>query len=177
MKVLINEDQIHEGIARLARDLHQHYDQSPLTIVAIMTGSLVMLADLIRRLEMPIRISLIAVSSYRGKMTPGEIEIDDSRMLDIQGRDVLLIDDIFDTGKTLVEVTARLHKLNPRSIRTAVFLKKDGTSVVSQGPDFSVFDIPNAFVVGYGLDYQDLYRNLPYVGVLEESDLKQHPTH
>jgi hypoxanthine phosphoribosyltransferase len=98
-------------------------------------------------------------------------------MLDIQGRDVLLIDDIFDTGKTLVEVTARLHKLNPRSIRTAVFLKKDGTSVVSQGPDFSVFDIPNAFVVGYGLDYQDLYRNLPYVGVLEESDLKQHPTH
>ncbi|MFO0014136.1 MAG: hypoxanthine phosphoribosyltransferase [Planctomycetota bacterium] len=177
MKVLIHEEEIQEGIGRLARQLHQHYGDSPLTVVAIMTGSLVMLADLIRRLEMPIRISLIAVSSYRGKMTPGEIEIDDSRMLDIQGRDVLLIDDIFDTGKTLVEVTTRLTKLNPKSIRTAVFLRKQGTSQVSQGPDFSVFDIPNKFVVGYGLDYQDLYRNLPYVGVLEESDLKQHLTH
>jgi hypoxanthine phosphoribosyltransferase len=132
-----------------------------------------MLADLIRRLEMPIRISLIAVSSYRGEMTPGEIEIDDSRMLDIRDRHVLLIDDIFDTGKTLVEVTARLHRLAPKSIRTAVFLRKEGTSEVSQRPDYSVFDIPKAFVVGYGLDYKDLYRNLPYVGVMEESDLKQ----
>lgn len=172
MKVLIREQEIHDGIARLARQLRDRYGNSPLTIVAIMTGSLVMLADLIRRLEMPIRISLIAVSSYRGQMTPGEIEIDDSRMLDIRGRDVLLIDDIFDTGKTLVEVTARLSKLDPKSIRTAVFLRKQGTSQVGQSPDYSVFDIPNAFVVGYGLDYQDHYRNLPYVGVLEEEDLK-----
>lgn len=177
MKVLIREEEIHEGIARLAQQLHQHYGESPLTIVAIMTGSLVMLADLIRRLEMPVRISLIAASSYRGGMTSGEIEIDDSRMLDIRERDVLLIDDIFDTGKTLVEVKARLRRLQPKSIQTAVFLNKRGKSTVNEAPDYSVFDIPNAFVVGYGLDYQDLYRNLPYVGVLEESDLKQHLPH
>lgn len=175
MKVLIREEEIHQGIARLARELHEHYGKEPLTIVAIMTGSLVMLADLIRRLEMPVRISLIAASSYRGGMTAGELEIDDSRMLDIRGREVLLIDDIFDTGKTLVEVTQRLRKLDPKNIRTAVFLRKRGTSVVNSGPDHSVFDIPNAFVVGYGLDYQDLYRNLPYVAVLEDSDLEQQP--
>jgi hypoxanthine phosphoribosyltransferase len=173
MKVLVNEQQIHEGIDKLAKQLHGHYGDRPLTIVAIMTGSLVMLADLIRRLEMPIRISLIRASSYRGGTTSGDLEIDDSNMLDIEGKDVLLIDDIFDTGKTLVRVTERLKGRNPKSIRTAVFLSKRGTSAVSQKPDYIVFDIPNEFVVGYGLDYQDHYRNLPYVGVLEESDLQQ----
>ncbi len=174
MRVLVNETQIQEGIAKLAQQLHAHYGDRPLTIVAIMTGSLVMLADLIRRLEMPIRISLIQASSYRGGMASGDLAIDDSRMLDIRGRDILLIDDIFDTGKTLVEVTARLRRLEPESIQTAVFLNKHGTSTVNESPNFTVFDIPNEFVVGYGLDYQDLYRNLPYVGVLEESDLMQH---
>lgn len=177
MKVLIHEEDIHAGIAKLARELNAHYGDSPLTIVAIMTGSLVMLADLIRRLEMPVRISLIAASSYRGGMTSGDLAIDDRNMLDIRGRDVLLIDDIFDTGKTLVEVASRLRLMEPKSIRTAVFLNKRGKSTVSETPDYSVFDIPNEFVVGYGLDYQDLYRNLPYVGVLEESDLLLHPPH
>lgn len=141
-----------------------------------MTGSLVMLADLIRRLEMPICISLIQASSYRGGTKSGDLTIQDNMMINIAGRDVLLIDDIFDTGKTLVQVTQRLVSLNPKSIRTAVFLNKLGQSVVSAVPDFVVFEIPNEFVVGYGLDYQDLYRNLPYVGVLEESDLKKHLT-
>jgi hypoxanthine phosphoribosyltransferase len=173
MKVLVNEQQIHEGIEQLAKQLHGHYGDRPLTVVAIMTGSLVMLADLIRRLEMPIRISLIRASSYRGGTQSGELEIDDSNMLDIEDRDVLLIDDIFDTGKTLVRVSERLLSMRPRSLRTAVFLNKQGTSTVTQTPDYSVFDIPNEFVVGYGLDYEDHYRNLPYVGVLEEVDLAQ----
>jgi len=174
MKVLINQEEIDRGIARLASQLHERYGKEPLTIVAIMTGSLVMLADLIRSLEMPVRIRLIRASSYRGGMTSGELTIEDSDMLDILGRDVLLIDDIFDTGKTLAEVTRRLERQQPRSLRTAVFLNKRGNSVVHQEPDYSVFEIPNEFVVGYGLDYDDLYRNLPYVGVLEETDLAAH---
>ena len=174
MKILLDEKQIGVGIDRLATQLKDHYQDNPITIVAIMTGSLVMLADLIRRLEMPVRISLIRASSYRGGMKSGDLTIQDNMMLDIAGRDVLLIDDIFDTGKTLVQVTERLAGLNPKSIRTAVFLNKLGQSVVAAVPDFVVFEIPNEFVVGYGLDYQDLYRNLPYVGVLEESDLKKH---
>lgn len=95
-------------------------------------------------------------------------------MLDIRGREVLLIDDIFDTGKTLVHVTQLLEQLGPASVKTAVFLNKLGQSVVSAKPDYVVFEIPNEFVVGYGLDYSDLYRNLPFVGVLEESDLQKH---
>jgi hypoxanthine phosphoribosyltransferase len=176
LKILLDEVQIGQGIDRLAAQLKTDYCDQPLTIVAIMTGSLVMLADLIRRLEMPVRISLIQASSYRGGTMSGDLVIQDNMMLDIGGRDVLLIDDIFDTGKTLVQVTARLSKLGPASIRTAVFLNKQGTSTVAAVPDYSVFEIPNEFVVGYGLDYEDLYRNLPFVGVLEPCDLEKHTT-
>ncbi|MEQ1827798.1 MAG: hypoxanthine phosphoribosyltransferase [Pirellula sp.] len=174
MKILLNETQIGHGIDRLAMQLKADYRDQPLTIVAIMTGSLVMLADLIRRLEMPVRISLIQASSYRGGTSSGDLVIRDHMMLDIKDRDVLLIDDIFDTGKTLVQVCQRLSQLGPASIKSAVFLNKQGTSTVAVVPDYTVFDIPNEFVVGYGLDYQDLYRNLPFVGVLEESDLQKH---
>lgn len=174
MKILLNENQIGQGVDRLAAELKRDYGDRPVTIVAIMTGSLVLLADLIRRLEMPIRISLIQASSYRGGMTSGDLVIQDHMMLDIENRDVLLIDDIFDTGKTIVQVSQRLSLMKPASIKTAVFLHKQGTSAVTVTPDYTVFDIPNEFVVGYGLDYEDLYRNLPFVGVLEPEDLEKH---
>jgi hypoxanthine phosphoribosyltransferase len=174
VKVLLNEDRIHAGVDRLAKELNGIYGERPLTIVAIMTGSIVMLADLIRRLEMPVRISLIQASSYRGGTRSGDLVIQDHMMLDIRDRDVLLLDDIFDTGKTLHEVSQRLKQMGPRSLQTAVFLNKLGQSTVAMKPDHVVFEIPNEFVVGYGLDYQDLYRNLPFVGVLEESDLARH---
>ncbi|MFN5394013.1 MAG: hypoxanthine phosphoribosyltransferase [Planctomycetota bacterium] len=174
MKILFDQDQIRQGITQLGSKLNEQYGQGPITVVAIMTGSLVMLADLIRCLEMPLRISLIRASSYRGGISSGELHVEELQRLDIQDRDVLLIDDIFDTGKTLLEVSKRLEDLRPRSLKTAVFLNKQGTSQVQLKPDFSVFDIPNKFVVGYGLDYDDYYRNLPYVAVLEPSDLEQH---
>jgi hypoxanthine phosphoribosyltransferase len=174
MKVLIDQEKIRLGISQLGSQLNGHYGPEPITVVAIMTGSLVMLADLIRCLEMPLRISLIRASSYRGTISPGDLHVEEIERLDIQARDVLLIDDIFDTGKTLLEVSERLKILKPKSLRTAVFLNKQGTSLVQLKPDYSVFNIPNQFVVGYGLDYDDYYRNLPYVAVLEPSDLEQH---
>jgi hypoxanthine phosphoribosyltransferase len=176
VKILLDESEIRKGIYRLAAQLNERYRHQTLTIVSIMTGSLVMLADLIRCLEMPVRISLIQASSYRGTMTSGELRIQDQMMLDISGRDVLLIDDIFDTGKTLEQVSSRLLELQPRSLQTAVFLSKSGQSVVTAKPDYVVFEIPNAFVVGYGLDYEDLYRNLPHVAILEPSDIEKHPS-
>lgn len=174
MKILLDEQQLGVGVEEMANGIRRHYGQKPITIIAIMTGSLVLLADLIRRLEMPLRVGLIQASSYRGSMASGDLMINDQMMLDIRDRDVLLIDDIFDTGKTLSEIAVRMKEAGPRSLKTAVLLSKNGTQTVSFQPDFVAFHIPDEFVVGYGLDYEDQYRNLPFLGVLEEEDLKAH---
>ncbi len=175
MKILLTEQKLQDGIAQLASRLAQDYENRPITFVAVMTGSLVLLADLIRRLEMPIRVSLIQASSYRGGTDSGDLLLDDSAMLDIKGRDCLLIDDIFDTGKTLTRVTERLMSMSPASLRSIVLLYKEGRQMFPLEPDYYIFKIPDEFVVGYGLDYQDLYRNLPYVGVMEPADIEAHP--
>jgi hypoxanthine phosphoribosyltransferase len=95
-------------------------------------------------------------------------------MPDIEGRDVLLVDDIFDTGHTLVQVMERMRELRPRSLQSAVLLRKLGRQEVEANPDFIGFEIPDEFVVGFGLDYEDMYRNLPYLAILEADDLKRH---
>lgn len=155
----------------MAEKIAAHYGQRPLTIVAIMTGSLVLLADLSRRLTMPVRISLIQASSYRGGTESGQLWIRDDMMLDVSDRDVLVLDDIFDTGKTLQAVLECVGQMAPRSLASAVLLHKQGRQVVAMQPDFIAFQIPDEFVVGYGLDYKDLYRNLPHLAVLEPHDL------
>jgi hypoxanthine phosphoribosyltransferase len=174
VKVLLNEQQLANGVRRLAADVRETYGQQPLTILGVMTGSVMLLADLVRMLEMPLRVGVVQASSYRGGMKPGELFVDSRLMPDITGRDVLIIDDIFDTGRTMVKLCDLLQSMNPRSLRTAVLLFKDGCQKVDLRPDFVTFNIPNEFVVGYGLDYEDEYRNLPYVGVLEEEDLLNH---
>lgn len=172
MKVLLDEEHLRAGVSELAQTMEQHYGARPLTIVAIMTGSLVLLADLIRLLTMPVRISLIQASSYRGGTEPGELWIRDDMMLDVRGRHVLVVDDIFDTGKTLAAVLGCISQMEPASLASAVLLHKEGRAQVDLQPDFVAFQIPDEFVVGYGLDYQDLYRNLPYLAVLEPHDIE-----
>ncbi len=156
----------------MARAITQRYGETPLTVVAVMTGSLVLLADLIRRLSMPIRVSLIQASSYRGGTEPESLWIRDDMMLDVADRQVLVVDDIFDTGATLQAVMQCIREMRPRSVASAVLLHKVGRQKVEMLPDFVAFKIPNEFVVGYGLDYQDLYRNLPYLAVLEPSEIE-----
>lgn len=156
----------------MASEIAIRYGDQPLTIVAVMTGSMVLLADLIRSLTMPIRVSLIQASSYRGGTEPGALWIRDDMMLDIRGRDVLVLDDIFDTGRTLSAVLQCLAQMEPKSISSAVLLHKVGRQQVGLVPDFIGFKIPDEFVVGYGLDYQDLYRNLPFLAVLEPSEIE-----
>lgn len=171
MRQLLSEIELREGVDRVASEITERYQGDPITIVAVMTGSLVMLADLIRRLNMPVRVSLIRASSYRGGTSSGELTIKDDMMLDISDRNVIVVDDIFDTGKTLAAVIECVRSMNPRTVATAVLLHKEGRQVVQLEPDFVAFKIPDEFVVGYGLDYQDLYRNLPFLAVLEESDI------
>jgi hypoxanthine phosphoribosyltransferase len=172
LKTVLSADEIQQGVARLAEKIREHYGQKPLTILAIMTGSVVLLADLIRRLDMPLRVGVMQASSYRGaNTTRGELLINMEMTPDIHDRDVLLVDDIFDTGHTLEKTIAKMWSLKPQSIRSAVLLRKQGRQEVSYVPDFVAFEIPDEFVVGYGLDYQDEYRNLPYLAALEPSDL------
>ncbi len=173
MKILLTANQLREGVARLARELAATYGERPLTIVGVMTGSVVMMADLIRLLEMPLRVGVLQASSYRGETTRGQLTINAEMMLDIANRDVLLIDDIFDTGHTLVQTVETLRRLTPASIRTCVLLRKEGRQEVPLQPDFVGFDIPDEFVVGYGLDYHDHFRNLPYLAALEADDLSE----
>jgi len=173
MKTLLSAEEIRRAVDDLARRLNDDYDRRPLTIIAVMTGSIVFMADLIRLLKMPLRVGVVQASSYRQATTREELAVNSEMMPDICGRDVLLVDDIFDTGHTLVEVMRRMGKLGPASLRTAVLLLKQGRQQVSLHPDYVAFRIPDEFVVGYGLDYQDEYRNLSYIASLEPQDICQ----
>jgi hypoxanthine phosphoribosyltransferase len=171
VKTLFTEQQVRQGIEQLAQRLNTDFGTEPLTVIAVMTGSIIFMADLIRLLQMPLRVGVVQASSYQGSMQRSQLSINANMMPDIQHHRVLLIDDIFDTGHTLVEVTRLMQELNPISLHTAVLLRKADCQQVSYEPNYVVFEIPNAFVVGYGLDYEDRYRNLNYVAVLDSTDL------
>jgi hypoxanthine phosphoribosyltransferase len=175
MKTLISEEQLRQGVDRVAAEICEHYRGRPLTIVGVLIGSVVFLADLIRRLNLPLRLDLVQARSYRGNSTrPGPLVLNlDLLSTDIRGRDVLLVDDIFDTGKTLWELLPQIDELGPASVRTAVLLRKKDRCEVPYTPNHVAFDIPNVFVVGYGLDYCDQYRNLPHLAELEPAELME----
>jgi len=174
MKTLLTEQQLEEGLRRMAERIARDYRDRPLTIMGVLIGSIVLLADLIRLLDMPLRVELVQARSYLpGTTRPGPLALNlDLLTGDVRGRHVLLIDDIFDTGHTLWELIPQIDDLGPASVHSAVLLRKQGRSEVDYEPDYVAFDIPDVFVVGYGLDYGDLYRNLPYVAALEEDDLR-----
>lgn len=170
VKVLLDEQQLQEGVEKMAQEINETYGNNPLTIIGVLTGSVVLMADLIRKLQMPLRVGVVQTSSYQGTER-GALTINAEMMLDITGRDVLLIDDIFDTGNTLTEVTQLMKDLGPTSLKSAVLLLKTGCQKVSWTPEFVAFNIPDEFVVGYGLDYNDEYRNLPFLACLEPADI------
>lgn len=153
--------------------IRKHYEGRQLTIVGVLIGSVVLLADLIRRLDIPLRVEMVQARSYRhGNTRPGPLVINTDMLTSgVRGRDVLLIDDIFDTGHTLWELIPQIDELGPASVRSAVLLRKAGRCEVPIEPDFVAFEIPDRFVVGYGLDYNEMHRNLPYVAALEPDEL------
>lgn len=169
MQALLTEDQIQTRVRELGRQIEADYQGKPLTIVAILTGSLILLADLIRCIGLPLRVALLQASSYKGATTTaGTLQINEAFVPDVVGRHVLLLDDILDTGHTLATLVERMHREGAASVHTAVLLRKLGRQVVHIEPDYCGFTIPDAFVVGYGLDYNDDYRHLPYVAVLQD---------
>jgi hypoxanthine phosphoribosyltransferase len=172
MRVLVTAEQIQTSIQRLAAEIREREAGRPLTVIAVLTGSIIFLADLIRLLDMPLCVGVIQARSYAGTER-GSLAMNAQMLPEIAGRDVLVIDDIFDTGHTLVEVLGLINRLGARSVRTAVLVLKRGKQQVSLAPDYFGFEIPDVFVVGYGLDYNDAYRNLPFLAALEPEDIER----
>jgi hypoxanthine phosphoribosyltransferase len=170
MKVLLSAEQIQDRIASMASRIAGDFRERPVTIVGVLTGSLMFLADLVRRLDLPLRIGFIQASSYRGATTVrGELRVAPELLPDVRNRHVLLLDDILDTGQTLGYLVQHLRGLGVASVKVGVLLRKLGRQELALEPDYVGFDIPNAFVVGYGLDFNDEYRHLPYIAKLEET--------
>jgi hypoxanthine phosphoribosyltransferase len=167
MEVLIPPDRIARRVRELAEQIARDQHGRPVFIIGVLTGCLIFLADLVRQLDLPLQIHLVQASSYRGAATaPGQLRLRLDTLPDISGRDVLLIDDILDTGQTISKVVEELKRRGASSVRVGVLLRKEGRQQVVFEPDYVGFSIPDAFVVGYGLDYNDEYRHLPHIAVL-----------
>ncbi len=167
-EILVTEAQIKQRLAALAGVIDKAYAGQEITAIAIINGALLFTADLIRLINRPIRLDCVRVSSYRNAtQAVTEPQLRSSLTLDIENRHVLLIDDILDTGKTLAMVVELISAMKPASVRTCVLLDKRGRREVPFEADFVGFEIPDRFVVGYGLDFAERYRNLPCIGVLK----------
>src|SRR3954470_24241710 len=165
-RILITETQIAGRLRQISRQIERDFARREMVVVSLLNGTVMFLADLIRNLSLPLRLDFIGVSSYGAGTESGELVFTKELRIDVQGRDVLLVDDILDTGKTMSRVLAKLRQLKPREIKTCVLLDKTERRVEKVQADYVGFSIPNLFVVGYGLDYAERYRNLPFVGVL-----------
>ena len=172
-QILITEEQIARRVKVLARQIEKDFRGHDLVVVSLLSGTVMFLADLIRHLNMPLRLDFIGVSSYGSGTESGELVFTKELRLDVRGRDVLLVDDIMDTGKTLSRVLPKLQALKPRRIKTCVLLDKPSRRVEKIQADYRGFSIPDKFVIGYGLDFAEKYRNLPFIGVLHPHIYKE----
>lgn len=167
LELLISDQAIQQKIKETAFQLEQDYKGKPLIIVMVMKGAICLVADLIRYLTLPFELEYVHASSYglRGT-TPGQVELQEVKELDIKDKNVLIIDDIFDTGNTLTKVTEALQAKDPASLKSLVLLSKKIERKTKFRPDYSLFEIENLFVVGYGLDFKEYLRGLPGIYVL-----------
>jgi len=169
LQVLVSRERIAARVEQLAAEITDCYGTGEITIVGVMTGVFVFLADLMRNLSMPIRLDVVSVRSYPGTSTSSQgPQLTLPPKADLNGRDVLLMDDILDSGRTMEFLLDMFSASNPRSLKTCVLLRKILSEPVERPDvDFFGFDIPDEFVVGYGLDYDDLYRGLPDLCVFD----------
>ena len=166
-RILITDQMLAARIRSLGREIERDFRGRELVVISLLNGTVLFLADLIRHLSLPLRLDFMGVSSYGAGTESGELVFTKELRLDVGGRDVLLVDDILDTGKTLSRVIPKLRALKPRRIKVCVLLDKPARRVAKVAADYVGFEIPDVFVVGYGLDYAEKYRNLPFVGVLK----------
>jgi hypoxanthine phosphoribosyltransferase len=165
-RVLITETQLAQRVRTLAQEIERDFHGREMVVISLLNGTVMFLADLLRHLSLPLRLDFLGVSSYGEGVRSGELIFTKELRLDVHGRNVLLVDDILDTGQTLNRVLPKLRVLKPRRIKVCVLLDKPARRVEAIEADYAGFTVPDEFVVGYGLDFAERYRNLPFVGVL-----------
>lgn len=168
-RVLISEQDIASKIAEIGEQISSDYKGKKLLIVSVLKGSVVFMADLMRAIKIPCEIDFLSVSSYGNKAkTSGEVKIIKDISSDLSGYDILIVEDILDSGLTLTYLKGMMENRNAKSIKICTFLDKPEGRKVEITPDYSLFTVPDCFIVGYGLDYAQKYRNLPYVAELKK---------
>ena len=167
-KVLVSEEELKAKVQELGSQITRDYQGKDLLMVSVLKGSVIFMADLMRAIDLPCTIDFMCVSSYgSGTKSSGVVKIIKDLDIDLHGKDLLIVEDILDSGKTLHYITRMLADRGTASIRIATLLDKPERRTAPLTPDYSCFTIPDEFVVGYGLDYDERYRNLPYIGVLK----------
>ena len=167
-RILLTEEEIQEKVKALGRQITQDYKGKNLMLVSVLKGSIAFMADLMRAIDLPLKIDFLSVSSYGASTSSsGTVEIRKDLDIDLHGVDLLIVEDILDSGRTLHKIIQLLKERGTASIKIACLLDKPERRVVPLSADYTCFDIPDRFVVGYGLDYDQHYRNLPYIGILK----------
>ena len=168
LRVLLSEDEIREKVRELGGKITADYKNSNLMLVTVLKGAVVFLADLMRQIDVPAEIDFMLVSSYgSGVKSSGVVKIVKDLDVPLAGKDILIVEDILDSGLTLSYIKELLESRGPRSIRIATLLDKPSRRKVDLQADYIGFSVPDEFVIGYGLDYDEKYRNLPYIGILK----------
>ena len=172
-RVLFDEPAILRRLDEIASQISKDYARKELTVIAVLNGSLMFMADLLRRIPLPLTLDCLSVASYHGKaQTSGEVIFKQIELPDLQDRHILILDDILDSGHTLAAIREKLETARPRSIKVCVLLSKKKQRERKVDADYLGFEIEDEFVVGYGLDYDERYRNLPCIGVLRRDLIK-----
>ena len=174
-EVLITEQQIKDRICELGQQISKDYEGQDLLLVCVLKGAISFLADLMRHITIPHAIDFMAISSYGAStQSSGVVRIVKDLDSNIEGRNVLIVEDIIDTGRTLDYITRNLRTRHPKSLRTCTLLSKPSRRELEIPVDYIGFEIPNEFVIGYGLDFVEIYRSLPYIGVLKKDKYEKH---
>ena len=167
-EVLFSQQQLEERVDQIAQEITRDYARKEIVLISVLRGSFVFMADLCRRIDLPCTIDFMSVSSYgNGTSSTGQVQITKDLSGDISGKHILVVEDILDSGNTLSYLLKLLEQRKPASIRLCTLLDKPERRVKPVEVHYSGFTIPDAFVVGYGLDYAEHYRNLPYIGILK----------
>lgn len=168
IKVLINEKRLEKRIKEIAEKIEKDYEGKEIVFIGILKGSVMFMTELAKNIKSDVQFDFMDVSSYEGTESTGTIKVNKDLRDSIEGKDVIIVEDIIDTGRTLTYLLDYLKKKNPKSIKIATMLSKPSRRVLELNVDYIGFSIEDKFVVGYGLDYDEKYRNLPFIGYIEQ---------